>query len=131
MIHHIINILKSDSDVTSYVDADNIFPLVRLQGSTIPAIVIQLVGVEPFETKDRQVDTDMYNVEITSMHENPKSAWLTCVAVRAALDDFAGNDDVYQIRMTNAVSDVFESTEVFTITQNYEVMMSERSISNP
>lgn len=131
MIHHLIDILKADSDVTTYVNANNIFPLVRLQGSQIPAIVLQLTGTDPQETKDRTVDYDRYTVEVTSMHDNPRENWLTCLAVRNALDSFDGNADVGQIRMTNANSDVFESTDVFTITQQYEVMMTRRTISNP
>lgn len=131
MIHHLIDILKADSDVTTYVNASNIFPLVRLQGSQIPAIVLQLVGTDPQDTKDRLVDYDRYTVEITCMHDNPRENWLTCLAVRNALDGYAGDNDLGQVRMTNANSDVFESTEVFTITQQYEVHMTRRTIANP
>lgn len=131
MIHHLINILKNDNDVTTYVSADNIFPLVRLQGSQIPAIVLQLVGTDPQETKDRTPDYDRYTVEITCLHDNPRENWLTCLAVRNALDSFEGNSDLGQVRMTNANSDVFESAEVFTITQQYEVFMTKRTIANP
>ena len=131
MIHHVINILKADSDVTTYVPANNIFPLVRLQGSQIPAIVLQLVGSEPFDTKDRSPDFDLWRVEITVFNENPKDTWLACLAVRNALDSFAGNDNVRQIRMTNAVSDVFEQIEVFSVTQQYDVLMTKRTIANP
>jgi hypothetical protein len=131
MIHHIINILKADADVTSYVASGNIFPLIRLQGSQLPAIVIQLIGADPQETKDRAVDYDKYIIEVTSLQDNPREAWLTCLAVRAALDNFAGNTDIGQIRMQSVVSDVFESTDVFTLTQQYEVFMTQRTTANP
>ena len=131
MIHHLIDILKNDTDVTNLVDGNSIFPLIRLQGSQLPAIVIQLIGSDPQETKDRVVDYDKYIVEITSLQDNPREAWLTCLAVRNALDTFAGNTDVGQIRMQSVVSDVFESTDVFTITQQYEVFMTQRTVANP
>jgi len=131
MLHHIIDILKADATVTSYVAADNIFPLVRLQGSQIPAIVVQLTGTEPIDTKDRRVDYDEFTVEITIVFGNPRTAWLSALAVRSALDNFAGNNDVGQIRMLNMASDIFEGTDVFTFTQAYTVHMTERTVSNP
>ena len=131
MIHHLIDILKNDAGVTNYVASGSIFPLIRLQGSQLPAIVIQLIGSDPQDTKDRLVDYDKYMVEVTSLQDNPREAWLTCLAVRNALDTFAGNTDVGQIRMQSVVSDVFESTDVFTITQQYEVFMTQRTVANP
>ena len=131
MLHHIIDILKADGTVTSYIAADNIFPLVRLQGSQLPAIVVQLTATEPVDTKDRRVDYDEFTIEITIVHGEPRTAWLSALAVRNALDNFAGNNDVGQIRMINMASDIFEGTEVFTMTQAYAVHMTERTIANP
>lgn len=131
MLHHIIDILKADGSVTSYVAADNIFPLVRLQGSELPAVTVQLVSTEPIDTKDRRVDYDEFTVEVTTFFGDPRNAWLTCLAIRSALDNFAGNSDVGQIRMQNMASDVFEGTDVFTFTQQYSVHMTERTTANP
>lgn len=118
MINTIITALTSTSSITNLVPADNIFPVFRLQGSTIPAITVQLVDTEPIETKDTDVDLDVNLIEITTFHQSPKSAWRVATTIRQRLQGYAG-DDVIDTRFVTQATDIFESTEVHSITQRY------------
>lgn len=119
MIDIIITGLTSTTTITQYVPADNIFPLFRLQKSTLPAITVQLVGTEPQDTHDTKVDMDLNMVEITIFHTSPKSAWRVASAIRDRLEGFA-YQEVVDTRFDTQATDIYEATEVHTITQRYE-----------
>lgn len=119
MIDIIIQALANTQSITQYVPADNIFPVFRLQQSTLPAITIQLMGTDPQHTHDTHVDMDINMVEITTFHESPRQAWKVAGQIRARLEGFSDGDIVDAIFDTQA-TDIFESTEVHTITQRYE-----------
>lgn len=119
MIDTIITALKATTSITDLVPADNIFPLFRLQKSDLPAIVIQLVDTEPVETKDDAFDLDVHTVEITTLTEHPKTAWRTSVKVRQRLQGFA-TEPIVQSRFVTQATDVFEATEVHSVTQRYQ-----------
>lgn len=119
MIDIIIEALVNSPSITQYVPADNIFPVFRLQQSTLPAITIQLVGTDPQHTHDTHVDMDINMVEITTFHESPKAAWRVATEIRSRLQGFNGRD-IEDIIFDTQATDIFESTEVHSISQRFE-----------
>ena len=123
MIDVVISALKSSSSVTTYVDADNIYPLFRLQGGTIPAIVVQLVDTTPVDTHDQAIDMDVHVVELTIFHTNPKGAWKTGEAVRARMESLQ-DLRIKETRFITQTTDVFEVQDATSLSQRYECSMT-------
>lgn len=123
MINFIITALKSTGTVTSICPADNIFPLFRLQGSSLPAVVVQLTNSAPMDSHDETQDAFEHDIEITSIGENPQQVWRLATAIRQRLqgyEDAANN--LYSMRFLTQATDVFEATDVFSVTQRFAVM---------
>jgi hypothetical protein len=123
MIHHIITRLKATTDVTDITTEDRIFPLIRLQGSQVPALVVQLVGGTPTEAKDETSQVDDNLVEITAFATDPSTAWTLSEAVRSSIDGYTSGS-LAEVRFQNHASDIFESTDTFSITARYLVRHS-------
>lgn len=124
MINEIITLLTNTSSVTDQVPAANIFPLFRLQGSTLPAIVIQLLDTDPVYTKDQVSDLDLHTFEITVFGEGPKFVWRTATLVRQRLDTWTGDTTgIDKVRMIAQATDVFEVVDAHSVTQRYECHM--------
>lgn len=121
MIHHIITRLSASSTITDETST-RIFPLFRLQGSDTPAITVQLVGTDPADTKDNTANYETHTVEITIFHTNPASAWSLATASRTQLDGWS-SAEIRGSRFLNQATDVFEATEVFSVSQRYEFNM--------
>lgn len=130
MINLIIDILKADANVVAITTADRIYPLSRLEGATIPAIVVQLTGTDPADTHDTTSNMDTHTVEVTVIEDKPKDANALAVLVRAALDGYSGNN-IAEIRFVNQATDVFEATDLFTQSMIYEVRLSRDNITVP
>jgi hypothetical protein len=123
MIHLVISRLKAYGPLTAIVKPDEIFPLYRLQGSEVPAITVQLVSTDPTETKDPRIDYEVHTVEITVFSTSPKEAWTASQHARDTLDGWAA-DAIKQTRFLNQGTDIFEATEVFSVTQRYSIHMT-------
>ena len=130
MINLVIDILKADANVIAITTADRIYPLSRLEGATIPAIVVQLTGTDPADTHDTTSNMDTHTVEVTVIEDKPKDANALAVLVRAALDGYSGNN-IAEIRFVNQATDVFEATDLFTQSMIYEVKLSRDNITVP
>lgn len=130
MIHHLITILKASPDVIAITTAARIFPLIRLQGSDVPALVLQLTGADPDDTKDRAADMETNAVQITAFAMDPATTWALMEAVRAALDGYTGGV-IAELRFVNHASDVFETTEVFSITARYDCTIHRDGTTTP
>lgn len=125
MIHHLIKHLKLQGGVTQYTTRDRIYPLIRLQGSQVPALVLQLVGCAPEDTKDSTATQDLDVVQITGLAVEPSEVWSLMEEVRTALDGWDGGaSDVLAVRFRTHASDVFESSDLFTITATYTVRLN-------
>lgn len=118
MIHFLIDQLKATPAVTAYTTADRIFPLIRLQGSTVPALVLQLVGCTVDDAKDTPGARDVHQVQVTGLATDPATCWALMEAARAALDNFQ-SEDLAEVRFLTHASDIFESSDLFTITATY------------
>lgn len=121
MIDHIITVLKASPGLTQYVPADNIYPLFRLQGASLPAITIQLTDTQPVYTHDMQSDVDMHRFELTIFFEGVRNAFKAGHAVRLVFDHWDGdNSGIDQVRLVGQASDIFEVQDAFSLTQTYE-----------
>lgn len=130
MINLVIDILKADANVTAITTADRIYPLSRLEGATIPAIVVQQIATDPADTHDSTSTMDTNTVQVTIIEDKPKDANALAVLVRAALDGYGGNT-IAEIRLTNQVTDVFEAIDLFTLTQTYDVRVVRDNVTVP
>jgi hypothetical protein len=130
MINLVIDILKADANVTAITTADRIYPLSRLEGATIPAIVVQQIATDPADTHDSTSTMDTNTVQVTIIEDKPKDANALAVLVRAALDGYGGNT-IAEIRLTNQVTDVFEAIDLFTLTQTYDVRVIRDNVTVP
>jgi hypothetical protein len=130
MINLVIDILKADANVTAITTADRIYPLSRLEGGTIPAIVVQQISTDPADTHDSTSTMDTNTVQVTIIEDKPKEANALAVLVRAALDGYGGNT-IAEIRLTNQATDVFEAIDLFTLTQTYDVRVVRDNVTVP
>lgn len=130
MINLVIDILKADANVTAITTENRIYPLSRLEGATIPAIVVQLTGTNPADTHDTTSNMDTHTVEVTVIEDKPKDANALAVLVRAALDGYAGNN-IGEIRFVNQATDVFEATDLFTQSMIFDVKLSRDNVTVP
>jgi hypothetical protein len=130
MINLVIDILKADANVTAITTADRIYPLSRLEGGTIPAIVVQQISTDPADTHDSTSTMDTNTVQVTIIEDKPKDANALAVLVRAALDGYGGNT-IAEIRLTNQATDVFEAIDLFTLTQTYDVRVVRDNVTVP
>jgi hypothetical protein len=120
MINYLIDRLKATTEVTAVVGTSKIYPLSRLDGTAIPAIVLQMTDCEPVESKDRTLNLDLTTVEVTTLADNPKAAWDLSVYCRRSLNNFTSTE-ILSCAFTGWASDVFEARDVFTITSTYAV----------
>lgn len=99
MIGDAIDILKAQTNLVNFVGADNIFPIQRKQGSTLPCVVVDMTNVRTSETKDESSNIDFVSLAILAISTDPKSSNRLATFVRQALDKFRGsiNGNTYDI----------------------------------
>lgn len=124
MIHHLISELLDNAALTAY-SGDRIHPLVRSQGSELPCVVVQLVSMRANDTKEASSSLYVYTVHVTTFANAPSKCWAMTLQVRASLDNWSGNGTVVQSRLIDTASDVFEATEAFSFTSEFEVFSTE------
>ena len=120
MINYLIDELKLNTNLVAVVGT-NIVPLSRLEGSSTPAVVLQMVDADAEEVKERALNIDLTTVEVTTLATTPKQAWDLSILIRTSLNGYTLADDILSCQFSSWASDVFESTEVFTITSTYIV----------
>ena len=121
MINYLIDKLKLDTSITAIVGT-NIVPLSRLEGTSVPAIVLQMVDATAEETKVRSINLDTTTIEVTTLANTPKSAWDISILIRSSINGYSSGDDILSCQFSSWASDVFDSKEVFTITSTYIVL---------
>ena len=99
MIGDAIDILQTHTNLINFVGADNIFPIQRKQGSTLPCVVVDMTNVRTSETKDESSNIDFVSLAILTISTDPKSSNRLATFVRQALDKFRGtiNGNSYDI----------------------------------
>ena len=133
--------IKSIQSATSVKDPElykvktmtngNIFAMKQIAGATLPAVVIQLVGIDINPTKDGGSSTDVNKVEITTIAESARDAWIMATLLRKGFENQSINDSdegVYlaDIQFVNWASDVFEGSDLFTITLQFDAFQTLR-----
>tara|TARA_R110000803_G_scaffold205743_1_gene272619 strand:+ start:115 stop:498 length:384 start_codon:yes stop_codon:yes gene_type:complete len=121
LINYLIDKLKLDTSITAIVGT-NIVPLSRLEGTSVPAIVLQMVDATAEETKARSINLDTTTVEVTTLANTPKAAWDISILIRSSINGYSSGDDILSCQFSSWASDVFDSKEVFTITSTYIVL---------
>jgi len=109
----------------------HVFALKQIAGATLPAVVIQLVGIDINPTKDGGSSTDVNKVEITTIAESARDAWKMATLLRKGFENQTINDSdegVYlaDIQFSNWASDVFEGSDLFTITLQFDAFQTQR-----
>jgi len=109
----------------------HIFALKQISGASVPAVVVQLVGIETNPTKDGGSSTDINKVEITSIAESARDAWIMATLLRKGLENQTLEDsdegvDVADVQFVNWASDVFEASDLFTITLQFDAYQTKR-----
>ena len=107
----------------------HVFALKQIAGATLPAVVIQLVGIDINPTKDGGSSTDVNKVEITTIAESARDAWKMATLLRKGFENQTINDSdegVYlaDIQFSNWASDVFEGSDLFTITLQFDAFQT-------
>lgn len=99
MIGDAIDILQTHTNLVNFVGADNIFPIQRKQGSTLPCVVVDMTNVRTSETKDESSNIDFVSLAILTIATDPKASNRLATFVRQALDKFRGsiNGNTYDI----------------------------------
>lgn len=121
MIHKIIERILDSSDVTDIVGT-RVFPLIASQNSELPSVVVQMVSLRTNDTKEASSPLHVYTIHVTSFANEPSQCWTLSKACQAQLNNWTPTDNVVrQSRLIDMASDVFESTEVFSFTQEFEV----------
>ena len=119
MINYVISRLAEDSNIPEA------FPLVALQGAQLPATVVQLVSTEPIDTHDTLSTVDEHTVEVTVLNDSPSQAWGDSQRIRTQLDGWSDTaQKIVSSRFDNQATDVFEGTDVFSVSQRYLITMN-------
>lgn len=122
MINLIIDILKADANITAITTTSRIYPVSRLEGGVIPAIVVQLTNTDPADTHDNTTNMDVHTVQVSVIEDRPKEAHALAELCRSALDGYTGGT-IAECRFINQATDVFESIDLYTQTMLFRVML--------
>lgn len=91
MILAVRKIIIDDSNITNLVDAENVFVNKREQITPLPAILLEVDGNNPNETKSAASGLDEWDMVITVFAENYSDAWVISEEVRLSIDQYTGN----------------------------------------
>jgi len=130
MINLIIDILKADANITAITTTSRIYPVSRLEGGVIPAIVVQLTNTDPADTHDNTTNMDVHTVQVSVIEDRPKEAHALAELCRSALDGYTGGT-ISECRFINQATDVFESIDLYTQTMLFRVMLVRDNVTLP
>ena len=101
-----------------------VYPLVRQEESTLPAVVYELFDIEPIDTKGVAPTVDVWDCDITAFAEDYTSCETLVEAVRTALDRQSGTqgsttvDDCW---VEGFNSEKIDNTEIFALTYSFKI----------
>lgn len=129
MIGEIIDILQADLGVTTYVDAADMFPIQRKQGSGLPCIVVDLIDIRTSETKHRSSDLDFATVQVLAYAKDPRTSYTIASLCRTELDKYENtiNHESFEIRFEDLETGIVEEDETFVTITEYTVIVSRES----
>jgi hypothetical protein len=104
-----------------------VYPIKQADGSSTPCVLIQLTGCNPINTKEGYSTAETNDIEITCIADHPRTAFQMAALCRMGFDIQQSNVidddegvDIQQMIFVNWASDVFEPTDLFTITLRFE-----------
>jgi len=129
MIGQIIDILQADLGVSTLVDATDMFPIQRKQGSGLPCIVVDLLDIKTSETKHRSSDLDFGTVQVVAYAKDPRTSYQIAEAARLQLDKYENviGEETFEIRFEDLETGVIEEDETFVTVTEYTVIVSRES----
>lgn len=110
-----------------------VYAIKQADGSSTPCVIIQLTGCNPINTKEGYSTAETNDIEITCIANHPRTAFQMAALCRMGFDiqesDIADVDEgiyIQQMIFVNWASDVFEPTDLFTMTLRFEAFTNLR-----
>ena len=122
MIQELVGILINNAQVTALVDADNITPVKRVQGTAINAIVVDVLDVRTTPTKDSASKDDFYELEVICYADNNFNCTKIMTACRNAIAPYlnTADSDGYEFRFRDyQTAYVQQDDNLFSISMQY------------
>ena len=121
----VLNILLNTAAVTARVAA-RIYPIERKQSAGLPAITIDITGIEPNATKSGVSALDEQQITVVSYADTYDGCRLLADDCRAALDRISGTYNGEVIQQIDFLEQFIDKEEinnkkVYYIEQNYKV----------
>ena len=111
---------------------ERVYALKQADGANTPCVIVQLVGCEPNHTKDGGSSTEVNEIEITCIASHPRTAFQMAALLRMGfnkskiLTDKNEGVTIDEMIFLNWASDVFEPTDMYTMTLRFEAFSSLR-----
>jgi len=112
--------------------SERVYALKQADGANTPCVIVQLVGCEPNHTKDGGSSTEVNEIEITCIASHPRTAFQMAALLRMGfnkskiLTDKNEGVTIDEMIFLNWASDVFEPTDMYTMTLRFEAFSSLR-----
>lgn len=110
-----------------------VYAMKQIDGIGTPCILVQLTGCNPVNTKDGGSTAESNDIEITIIANHPRIAFQMAALCRMGFDSNTGNVsdpdegvDINEMIFVNWASDVFEPTDLFTMTLRFEAFTTLR-----
>ena len=106
---------------------DKIFPMVAEQGTALPYVVYQAIGVEPVRTKYRRPKQNKIDIQITCYHDRYDKATLIMRGVRALLEGYKGersNISINNIVFTNSRDMYDKEAKVMGLSMDFKIWLN-------
>lgn len=110
----------------------NVYAIKQADGSSTPCILVQLTGCNPINTKDGGASAETNDIEITCIASHPRTAFQMAALCRMGFDTSASVNDtnegvsIKEMNFVNWASDVYEPTDLFTMTLRFEALTTLR-----
>lgn len=115
--------LSGTTAITAVVD-DEIYPIIRQEEGALPAIVYDILGIEPIDTKGIAATVDIWDCEITAFTETYSSGRTLIELVRTALDRQSGTEGTTVVDdcwVESYSQDKIDKTEIFTFSYTFKI----------
>jgi len=126
--------ISSAPELSKVKDLTNgrIYALKQADGAVSPCVIIQLIGCEPNHTKDGGSTIETNTIEITCIAQHPRTAFQIAALLRmgfnksGVLTDENEGVSIDEMIFTNWASDIFEPTDLHTMTLSFDAFSSLR-----
>jgi hypothetical protein len=126
----VIDILRTDANVAARIggagNSARVYPMERKQGSTLPALTVEVTDIEPSDTKSGVSRLDEEFTTVTSYADTHEACRLLAVDCRTALDRASGTHSgevIQSVQFLSLLTDkeLINNKKVYFIEQNFKV----------